>query len=85
MSKNQVQFQKGISIHKFMSEYGTEKQCQNRLFEIRWPNGFICPNCHSRKHCHLNSRSIYQCNSCHAQTSLTSGTILANTKLPLTV
>ncbi|MGR5239259.1 IS1595 family transposase, partial [Vibrio alfacsensis] len=26
-----------------------------------------------------------QCNSCHAQTSLTSGTILANTKLPLTV
>ncbi|EKA7417641.1 IS1595 family transposase [Vibrio parahaemolyticus] len=85
MSKNLIQFQKGLSIHKFMRLYGTEEQCYQRLFNIRWPNGYICPNCHSTHHCQLQSRALYQCHSCHQQTSITSGTLLSNTKLPLTV
>ncbi len=35
MAKNRIQFQKGISIHKFISMYGEEKQCQKRLFESK--------------------------------------------------
>lgn len=83
MAKNQVQFQKGISIHKFISMYGEEEQCQKRLFEMRWPSGFRCPNCGHDKYCQLKTRNIYQCHGCHHQASLTSGTLFASSKLPL--
>ena len=43
MAKNQVQFQKGISIPAFLKQYGQEKQCQSALHKLRWPEGFKCP------------------------------------------
>ena len=54
------------------------------LFKLRWPNGFVCPQCGNDTYCELQSRKVYQCSHCHTQTSLTSGTIFASTKLPLT-
>lgn len=83
--KNKVQFQKGYSLIDFMNDYGTEEKCRNTLFQWRWPNGFLCSECGSDKYCTLKKRPVYQCNNCHHQTSITSGTIFAATKLPLTV
>ena len=54
------------------------------FFAWKWPDGFICPECGSKSYCALKSCKVYQCNHCHHQTSLTSGTIFASTKLPLT-
>ena len=85
MVKNQIQFQKGISIHGFIEKYGNEEQCQKRLFEMRWPKGYLCLNCHHDKYCKLQSRDLYQCNQCHHQASLISGTLFAYSKLPLTI
>ena len=45
MAKNKVQFQKSMDIHAFIQCYGSEDLCQQRLFNIRWPQGFQCPNC----------------------------------------
>ncbi|WP_460881389.1 transposase, partial [Pseudaeromonas pectinilytica] len=45
MARNKVQFQKSMSIYTFIQRYGDEAQCQQRLFDIRWPQGFQCPNC----------------------------------------
>ena len=45
MARNPVQFQKGISLNEFLSLYGTEQQCFDALYQWRWPNGFVCPNC----------------------------------------
>ncbi|MCP4253776.1 MAG: IS1595 family transposase [Candidatus Scalindua sp.] len=84
MAKNKVQFQKGISIHRFMLKYGSEEQCQKQLFNMRWRNGYQCPKCGKDKYCQLKSRSLYQCNHCRHQTSLTAGTLFDHTKLPLT-
>ncbi len=84
MAKNRIQFQKGLSFAEFHRQYGTEEQCRQALFQWRWPKGFQCPVCERSQFCVLfNGR--YQCNACHRQTSLTSGTIMAGTKLPLTV
>lgn len=83
MAMNKVQFQKGISIHKFISIYGSEEQCQKRLFTMRWPMGYRCPECGHDKYCQLKSRPLYQCNRCHHQASLTAGTLFAASKLPL--
>ncbi len=83
--KNKIQFQKGLSLQKFLSQFGAEEQCRNRLFEWRWPQGYTCPECGHHKYCELKNRQLFQCNSCHFQVSLTSGTIFAYTKLPLTI
>jgi transposase-like protein len=84
MSKNVIQFQKGLSVSDFTAAYGTEEKCEKALFQWRWPSGFVCPQCGHREHCILMTKKLYQCNHCHRQTSLTSGTIFADTKLPLT-
>ena len=85
MAKNKVQFQKSISIHGFISQLGTEEQCRKRLFNMRWPSGYRCDNCGHDKYCELKARQLFQCNQCHYQGSLTSGTLFAASKLPLNI
>jgi hypothetical protein len=85
MSKNRVQFQKGMSLTTFMAQYGTEEQCQQALFAWRWPRGFVCPSCGHPKACALKSRRLLQCAACRHQCSLSSDTIFAGTKLALRV
>ena len=84
MAKNPVQFQKGLGLHEFLDQYGSEEQCHETLYQLRWPQGFVCPSCGNTTGCQLHSRKIYQCHKCHHQTSLTAGTIFHGTKLSLT-
>ena len=84
MAKNQVQFQKGLSLPQFFNQYGTNEQCHSALFRWRWPSGFVCPECGHIGYCEITARGLYQCYRCHHQTSMTSGTIFEYTKLPLT-
>ena len=83
MAKNKIQFQKGLSLTEFLSQYGTEEQCREALFRMRWPRGFQCPKCGHPGYCEIRDRKVYQCYKCHTQTSLIQGTIFASTKLPL--
>lgn len=85
MPKNKVQFQRGTSLHEFMTRYGTSEQCEQVLFAWRWPQGFICPECGHSGHCALKSRRLFQCKACARQTSVTAGTVFAGSKLPLSV
>ena len=85
MTRNPIQFQKGISLNEFLSLYATEDQCFDALYQWRWPNGFLCPHCGHDQCCQLSSRKLQQCHRCHRQTSITAGTIFDSTKLPLTV
>ncbi|MCP4286066.1 MAG: IS1595 family transposase [Gammaproteobacteria bacterium] len=84
MAKNQVQFQRGLSLPQFFNQYGTNEQCHSALFQWRWPSGFVCPECGHSGYCEISARGLYQCHRCHHQASVTSGTILEYTKLPLT-
>ena len=51
MPQNTVQFQKGLNLPKFLESYGTEAQCREALFKMRWPNGFFCPDCSNTTYC----------------------------------
>lgn len=85
MKKNMIQFQKGLSFADFLKIYGEESQCFEELVRMRWPSGFECPKCNCKAHCRLKQRStLFQCNKCGGQTSVTAGTIFHSTKLPLT-
>jgi len=85
MPINRVQFQRGMSIPEFMGRYGTEAQCADELRRLRWPDGFVCPRCQASAHCltRHEGRTLYQCRDCRLQTSLTAGTMMDSTKLPL--
>jgi hypothetical protein len=85
MAKSSVQFQKGLSLTQFMNLYGTEEQCYTALFNLRWPDGYLCPRCGYDKGGKIRTRGLYQCYRCDYQVSVTAGTIFHATKLPLTV
>lgn len=83
MAKNRVQFQAGLSLPQFLRRFGTEQQCRQAVMTWRWPAGFHCPGCGHPGHCALRNRDVLQCHRCHRQTSITSGTLFASSKLPL--
>ncbi len=82
--KNKVQFQKVYNLGGFMKNYGSEEQCRKALFQWRWPQGYVCPECGGQSYCTLKKQAVYQCNRCHHQHSPISGSIFSATKLPLT-
>ena len=86
MPTNRIQFQPGLSLATFFQRYGTRAQCQQALFAMRWPNGFMCPKCASSEHSRheRGTRLLLQCCQCRRQTSLTAGTVFDASKLPLT-
>ena len=85
MSKNRIQFQKGLSLAGFLAQYGTEERCADALFAWRWPRGFVCPECgHADGDVEVKTRGLMQCKRCRHQASLTAGTIFAYSKLPPT-
>ncbi len=85
MTKNKVQYQKGLSINGFLKKFGTEEQCEKAIFNWRYPQGFVCKNCSNTTFCRLHHRPrVLQFNRCRSQSSLISGSIFACTKLPLT-
>jgi len=85
MARNRVQFQKGLSLVQFIVKYGTDKQCRDALFNARWPHGFTCPGCGHDRYYEISTRKTYECNHCHRQTSIISGTVFADTKLGLNI
>jgi hypothetical protein len=68
---------------QFQKRFATDEQCEEALWELRWPKGFICPNCGHDDGCVLSTRRLIQCRLCHHQTSVTAGTIFHKTHLPL--
>ena len=75
---------KGLSEAAFRARFGTEEQCRQALFAMRWKDGFSCPVCGHGGFCELKTRKVLQCNRCKKQVSLTAGTVFQDTKLPLT-
>lgn len=72
------------NLPEFQRQFGTDDACQQYLAACRWPDGFVCPRCAGRRAYALSARRRWQCVACRHQVSLTSGTVLHNTKLPLT-
>ena len=73
------------SLLQFQSEFATEEACQQYLAACRWPDGFVCPRCGHRHAYNLEKQRLRQCAACRHQVSLTSGTVLHNTRTPLLV
>jgi len=86
MANQQIQFQPGMSIPEFLRLFGTEAQCVEAVKLARWPDGFRCPRCAVAEHYVVGhgARKLFQCSGCRHQASLTAGSLMEHTKLPLT-
>jgi len=71
------------SLFDWQKRFSTEQDCIEALIEVRWPDGFVCPNCSYNKAYFIATRDLYQCSKCNHQTSITAGTIFHSTKIPL--
>jgi transposase-like protein len=69
----------------FQEQFTTEEDAITFLIHAKWPNGFRCPRCCHNHAYVISSRRLplYQCHSCHHQTSLTVGTIMENSRIPM--
>src|SRR5689334_15329940 len=73
------------SLIEFQQRFGDEAACAQYLVATRWPDGFVCPRCGGGKAWRLETKAwTYECASCGRQTSVTAGTIMHHSKLPLT-
>ena len=70
---------------EFNQQFQSEDSCITFLENIRWPHGFVCPNCSHDDGYRLHSRPLIQCPLCHHQTSVTAGTVFHRTRIPLRV
>jgi len=73
------------SLAEFQKSFPDEESCAAFLFKQRWPDGFVCPGCGKRRVVGLKSRPrLHECLECGRQTSVTAGTTMHRSKLPLT-
>ena len=72
------------TLMEFESRFRTEKACLDYLVRVRWPDGFVCPNCAGRK-AWRTERSLFHCAGCGRQVSVTAGTVFQGTRKPLQI
>jgi transposase-like protein len=63
--------------------YDSETRCRAYLEALRWTDGIMCPRCSSRKISRIIERGQFDCDNCRYQFSVTAGTILNDSHLPL--
>jgi len=72
------------SLIAFEKQFPNDAACADWLFAKRWPDGFICPGCGHNKAWPLRQgRHLFECGACHKKTSVTAGTLMHRSKLPL--
>jgi hypothetical protein len=70
------------SLRDFSRRFRAESDCENFLFRVRYPNGFVCPSCGVMQGWALKDNRLMECSSGH-KISLTSGTAFHGTRQDL--
>ncbi|WP_417526744.1 IS1595 family transposase [Marinomonas shanghaiensis] len=87
MNKKSSSLKAGIDYPKnwgqFVDWFHDEQACRDYLYALRWPNGFICPNCLVHNVPYTLPKNKLKCVQCRKQTSVTAGTIFDKTRTPL--
>ena len=72
------------SLPEFERQFPDDAACARWLAAERWPAGFRCPACGRGKAWELGrERLTLQCTACERQVSVTAGTVLHKSHLPL--
>lgn len=73
-----------MSRAQFEARFPDDAACADHLAARRWPDGFVCPACGGGKGWALTGkRFTRECAACGKQTSVTAGTVMHRSHLPL--
>jgi hypothetical protein len=74
------------SLPEFERRFPDEAACAEWLLEHRWSRGFACPGCGHDRFWRLGRKVLtLQCRACRRETSVTAGTVMHRSHLPLKV
>lgn len=76
------------TLPEFQRVFPSDSACAAYLERLRWPGGFTCPKCGVGAEPYRfakRSSVVLRCRSCHANASLTAGTVMQSTHTPLSV
>src|SRR3954468_24669036 len=74
------------SLPGFERRFPDEAACAEWLLERRWGSGFACPGCGHDRFWRLGRKVLtLQCRACRRETSVTAGTVMHRSHLPLKV
>lgn len=71
------------TLQEFQAAFPDEDSCWRALRRARWPKGYVCPRCGGRRSSWIATRALEQCARCRYQCSVTAGTVLHRTRVPL--
>ncbi len=73
------------TLMQFRDCFASDGACAEYLLAQRWPDGFVCPGYGEGRAWRLRAKAFtYECAACGRQPSVTAGTIMHASKLPLT-
>src|SRR5688572_10161418 len=72
-----------INLIGLIDRFGDDAKCRAYLERLRWPNGVCCPKCGDTSVSEIRDRAQWDCNACRYQFSVTAGTIMHDSHLPL--
>jgi transposase-like protein len=70
------------TFEEFLEWFSSEEECAKYLEWIRWPEGFVCPECKGTK-AWRTERGLWHCQACQRQSSVTVGTVFEDSRKPL--
>lgn len=76
------------SLREFQTVFPDDAACAKYLERIRWPSGFVCPDCNATGEPYrfpTRSSVVLRCRRCKSNASLTAGTVMQSTHSPLSV
>ncbi|OSZ79711.1 hypothetical protein CAP36_00130 [Chitinophagaceae bacterium IBVUCB2] len=74
------------TLPEAVNYFSSEERCRDMFEKLRWQDGnIICPNCLTERAYRMSNMIHYKCRnkSCGSRFSITKGTLLEATKLPL--
>ncbi len=74
-----------VSLYKLFLRFPNEEVARKFFEEKRWPEGANCPYCDSASitECKDHKPMAYRCRECRQHFSVRTGTVLAESRLPL--
>jgi len=74
---------KRINLVSLLDRYNTDDRCRDALEAIRWPSGVACLRCGDMDVSEITTRNVWACSGCGYRFSVTAGTIMHRSHLPL--
>lgn len=69
----------------YFQKFSTDEACREYLINKHWKNGPVCPYCKNTEkiYAYKSRQHVHKCSDCERQFTITTGTIFADSNLPL--